>query len=161
MNDPIDGIRYRGRHIPTFALPYRRYIDERKLSDYGISESEELMEKAYSFSKFIQSNKEYAKHLYETYEREHNILDSKFCNVSTYRNEKSKARQLLKAGLITPHFYQNAMLKKLIREHMTYIDRVQELRYEYNTDLALKIGHFTTYSCEELENFLRYFNKLN
>jgi len=33
MNDPISGIRYLGHSIPTFALQYRRYIDERKLSN--------------------------------------------------------------------------------------------------------------------------------
>jgi len=161
MSIPIPGIRYRGNHIPYFTLQYRKYIDDGKLSNYGKSESEELMIKAYSFSKFIQNNKEYAKHIYETYEREHNILDSKFCNVSTYRNEKSKAKQLIRAGLISSRHYQNVILKKLTREHSIYIQKVNELRYEYNTKLADKLGHCSTFACEDLDNLLWYYNNTN
>ena len=161
MNEPISGIRYLGHSIPTFALPYYRNIDQGKLSNYGKSESEELMNKAYSFSKFIQNNKEYAKHIYETYEREHNILDSKFCNVSTYRNEKSKAKRLLKSGLVSSHHYQNEILRKLDHEHKKYTDKVQELRNKYNQALAKNLGHCATYSCEDLENLVRFFNYIN
>jgi len=161
MNDPIDGISYRGHHIPTFALPYYRYIEQGNLSDYGISESEELMEKACKFIQFIRNNGEYARQLFETYNKQLNILESQFCNVTMYTGEKSKARRLLKAGLITSRHCQYEILKKLTSEHTIYIQKVNELRFKYNTILALKIGHFPTYSCEELENFLRYFNKLN
>jgi len=161
MKEPIDGIRYLGHSIPTFTLPYRRYINYEKLSDYGISESEELMEKAYSFSQLIQNNGEYAKHIYETYEREHNILDSKFCNVSTYRNEKSKAKQLIRAGLISSHIYQDLILKKLNSEHKKYIDKLHELRYEYNEIIATRLGHCATYACEDLENLISYYNNIN
>jgi len=161
MNEPIQGINYRGHHIPTFALPYHRYVDQGNLSDYGISESEELMEKAYRFSKFIQNNKEYAKHIYETYEREHNILDSMFCNDLMYREEKSKARRLLKSGLISSHYYQNEILKKLDHEHKKYNDKLFELKYEYNTKIAHKIGHCSTYSCDDFANLISYYNNIN
>ena len=157
MNDPIDGISYRAPHIPTFTLPYRRYIDEGNLSDYGKSESEELMIKAYSFSQFIQNNGEYTKQLYDSFNRELKLLESKFCNVSVFKEEKSKAKRLLKAGLITPHHYQNVILKKLTREHKTYIDKVQELRNKHNYTLANKLGHYPTNSFEDLENLLGYY----
>jgi len=161
MNEPISGIRYLGHSIPTFALPYYRNIDQGNLSDYGERESEELMEKAYRFSIFIRDNKEYTKQLYDSFNRELKLLESKFCNDSVFKEEKSRARRLLKSGLISSRHYQNVILKKLTREHSIYIQKVNELRYEYNTNLALKIGHYPTYSCEELENLIRYFNKLN
>jgi len=161
MNDPISGIRYLGHSIPTFALPYYRNIDYRKLSDYGERESEELMEKAYRFSIFIRDNKEYTKHLYDSYIRELKVLDSMFCNDLMYREEKSKGRQLLKAGLISSHVYQNVMLKKLDHEHKKYINKVQELRNKHNQALAKKLGHCATYACEDLENLVRFFNYIN
>jgi len=158
MSNPVPRIHYRGNHIPYFTLQYRKYIDDEKLSDYGKSESEELMNKAYSFSQFIHNNGEYAKHIYETYEREHNILDSKFCNVTTYRNEKSKAKRLLKSGLVSPHVYQNVMLKKLDHEHKKYIENVQKLRNKHNHTLAKRLGHCPTYACEDLDNLLWYYD---
>jgi len=161
MNEPIDGISYRGNHIPYFTLQYRKYIDDEKLSDYGISESEELMEKAYNFSQFIQSNKEYTKQLYDSFNRELKLLESKFCNDLMYREEKSKARRLLKAGFISSHIYQNLILKKLEHEHKKYTDKVQELRNKYNQALAKKLGHCVTYACEDFANLLRYFNNIN
>jgi len=158
MNEPIDGISYRGHHIPTFALPHHRYVDQGNLSDYGEREAEELMENAYRFSQFMRNNGEYTKQLYDSFNRELKLLESKFCNVSTYRNEKSKARRLLKAGLITPHFYQNVMLKKLEQEHKTYIEIMQKLRNKHNHTLAKRLGHCPTYACEDLDNLLWYYD---
>jgi len=161
MNEPISGIRYLGHSIPTFALPYHRNIDQGKLSDYGERESEKLMEKAYRFSIFIRDNKEYTKHLYDSYIRELKVIESKFCNDSVFKEEKSKARRLFRAGLITPHRYQNVMLKKLDHEHKTYIEIMQKLRNKHNHTLAKRLGHCSTYACEELENLLRYNDNSN
>jgi len=161
MNEPISGIRYLGHSIPTFALPYYRNIDQGKLSEYGERESEELMEKAYRFSIFIRDNEEYTKQLYDSFNRELKLLESKFCNDSVFKEEKSKARRLLKAGFISSHIYQNLILKKLEHGHKKYNDKLFELKYEYNTKIAHKIGHCSTYACEDLENLLRYYNNIN
>jgi len=161
MNEPISGIRYLGHSIPTFALPYYRNIDQGKLSEYGERESEELMEKAYRFSIFIRDNEEYTKQLYDSFNRELKLLESKFCNDSVFKEEKSKAKQLLRCGFITPHRYQNVILKKLEQEHKKYIDKVQELRNKHNHALAKKLGHCSTYSCDDLENLVRFFNYIN
>jgi len=92
MSIPIPGILYRGNHIPTFALQNRQYIDKRKLSNYGINKSEELMNKAYRFFKFIRNNGKYTKQILDSYKQELKVIETECVNESVFREEKSKAR---------------------------------------------------------------------
>jgi len=161
MSNPVPRIHYRGNHIPYFALPHHRYVDQGTLSDYGERESEELMNKAYRFIQFLRNNGEYAKRILDSYKQELMVIENEGVNETVFKEEKSKARRLLKAGFISSHIYQNLILKKLEHGHKKYNDKLFELKYEYNTKIAHKIGHCSTYACEELENLLRYNDNSN
>jgi len=109
----------------------------------------------------MRNNGEHAKQILDSYKQELKVIEAECVNDTVFKEEKSKARQLLKAGLITLHHYQNILIKKLNSEHKKYIDKLQEIRNKHDQALAEKLGHSSTYSCEDLENLISYYNKDN